>query len=248
VLLQEASTGFLNPGGPGHADRQPWSSASAVRGPSTTEREKQTWEAVLLTPPERQAKSSAARCGGVMGGQLLVPSSPTGPRRSTLGRCWGGPLALGPIRSFWLAASVLAMYFIGGCRACGPRCAPANLRGAASCHTLVVGYLGGLSIYTVTSPLIAVVAGILLLFIVLVGLGGRLQTSPWCACATGFEFLRRLRHRLEHRAGRHLPGSWPGCFWAGRKRWVARPRTAPGNWHDEPYYRRSRPGRSRALA
>jgi ABC-type transport system involved in multi-copper enzyme maturation permease subunit len=232
TLLQEASTGFLI------QSIVVLLLASLIvgircSGTITTEREKQTWEAVLLTPLSARQIISG-KMWGVMGASywyLLAYGAPA----VTLS-VLGGPLALG-YTVVWLAATVLAMYFIG---AAGLWCSVRAVNSWRSLlHTLVVGYLGGLSIYAVTSPIIGILALMLLIFLLFVdwlvgsNLAARgLRFGPVffkvfaIASSIGLAVMAYLMARI---------------FLKRAQRWVAdRDRTR--HWHDEPVYRRSRPG------
>ena len=231
-LLEEASTGFLI-----QAVLAMLIASLVVgircSGTITTEREKQTWEAVLLTPLSAK-QIIRGKMWGVMGASywyLLAYGAPA----VTLS-VLGGPLALA-YTVLWLAATVLAMYFIG---AAGLWC---SVRAANSwrslLHTLVVGYVGGLSIYTVTSPLIAIVAGILLLFLVFVDWIVGTNLALICV-RSRFDFFRVFA--VASSVGLVVI-CWlmARMFLARSQRWIAdRDRTR--HWHDEPFYRRPRPG------
>ena len=232
TLLQEASTGFLI-----QAILAMLIASLFVgircSGTITTEREKQTWEAVLLTPLSAK-QIIRGKMWGVMGASywyLLAYGAPA----VTLS-VLGGPLALA-YTVLWLAATVLAMYFIG---AAGLWC---SVRAAnwwrSLLHTLVVGYLGGLSIYTVTLPLIFVFAFILVLFLLLVDWVLNTNLAGFCV-RNRFEFFRVFA--ISSSIGLVVI-CWfmARLFLARAERWVAdRDRTR--HWHDEPYYRRSRSG------
>ena len=100
-----------------------------------------------------------------------------------------------------------------------------------------MGYLGGLCFYAVTSPVIFVLAGILLIFLALVdwivgsniasiGVSNRFMFFRVFAIASsiGLVFICWLMARI---------------FLTRAQRWVAdRDRTR--HWYDEPLYRRSR--------
>ncbi len=161
ALLQGASTGFLV-----QAILAMLIASLVVgircSGTITTEREKQTWEAVLLTP--LSAKSIIrGKLWGVMGASywyLLAYAAPA----VTLS-VLGGPLALA-YTIVWLAASVLAMYFIG---AAGLWCSVRAVNSWRSLlQTLLAGYVTGLAIYAVSSPVSLMLALLLLLLLVII--------------------------------------------------------------------------------
>jgi ABC-type transport system involved in multi-copper enzyme maturation permease subunit len=231
LLLQDSSTGFLIQS---VVVMLVASLIVGIRcsGAISTEREKQTWEGVLLTPLTAK-QIIRGKMWGIMSSSywyLLAYGAPA----VTLS-VLGGPLALA-YTLVWLAATFLAMYFIG---AAGLWC---SVRAANSwrslLHTMALGYLGGLSIYAVTSPLIFMLAGILVLFLML--MDWLIGTNLAARCAFNRDFYRVF--------------AFASCvgltvlFWVGARlflnraqRWVAdRDRTR--HWHDEPFYRRSRPG------
>jgi ABC-type Na+ efflux pump permease subunit len=229
LLLQEASTGFLV-----QAILAMLIASLVVgircSGTITTEREKQTWEALLLTPLSARS-IIRGKLWGVMGASywyLLAYGAPA----VTLS-VLGGPLALA-FTVLWLAATVLAMYFIG---AAGLWC---SVRAANSwrslLQTLVAGYVTGLAIYTVTSPIIAILALILLLFLAIIDwfIGSNL------AGAVGWNMAFLRVFAIASSIGLALT-LWllARVFLNRAQRWVAdRDRTR--HWHDEPFYRRSR--------
>jgi ABC-type transport system involved in multi-copper enzyme maturation permease subunit len=228
MLLQEASTGFLI------QSVVAMLIASLIvgircSGSITTEREKQTWEAVLLTPLSAK-QIVRGKLWGIMNASywyLLAYGAPA----VTLS-VLGGPLAL-TFTVLWLAATVLAMYFIG---AAGLWCSVrASTSWRSLLHTLVVGYLGGLCIYAVTSPVILIFSFLVLLFLVLIDqfLGSTLAPVAW---KSGFFRVFNLVTSMGLVLGFWLIARW---YLNRAQRWIAdRDRTR--HWHDEPLYRRSR--------
>ena len=203
-------------------------------GSIATEREKQTWEAVLLTPMTAK-QIIRGKLWGVMGACLWYLLAFAAPAVSLA--ALGGPLALF-YTVLWVAVTILAMYFIG---AAGLWCSVrARDSWRSLLHTLVVGYIGGLVLYLVISPAIAVVVGLLMLCLVVIDL-----------------VLGTNLAAMSFRAGLFSPGmgrvffvsscvSLVVAFWllsqlfmSRAVRWIAdRDRTR--HWHDEPMYRRSR--------
>jgi ABC-type transport system involved in multi-copper enzyme maturation permease subunit len=200
-------------------------------GSVTGEREKQTWEAVLLTPISARALIRA-KLWGVMGASywyLLAYAAPA-VILSTL----GGPLAFG-LTLLWLGVTVLAMYFVG---AAGVYCSVKSRSSWRSLlNTLAIGYVGGALIYLVATPAIAVVCGVLLAMLALIDAllktsmtraalaagwfsGDVFRTASGIALAVIFLLMSRV---FIARAWRHV---------ADRER--------TRHWHYEPFYRRPR--------
>jgi ABC-type Na+ efflux pump permease subunit len=203
-------------------------------GSIANEREKQTWEAVLLTPMTAK-QIIRGKLWGVMGASLWYLLAYAAPAVTLSGL--GGPVALF-YTVLWVAVTILAMYFIG---AAGLWCSVrARNSWRSLLHTLVVGYLGGLVLYLVLTPAIGVVVALLLLVLVVIDL-----------------VLGTNLAGMSVRAGLFSPGmmrvifvsscvSLVVAFWllsqlfmSRSVRWIAdRDRTR--HWHDEPMYRRSR--------
>ncbi len=229
ALLQEASYGFLIQS---VVVMLVASLIVGIRcsGAITSERERQTWEPLLLTPLTAK-QIIFGKMWGIMAASywyLLAYAAPA----VTLS-VLGGPLALA-YTMVWLGATVLAMYFIG---AAGLYC---SVRAVTSWRSLLstlgIGYLGGLSIYAVSSPLIFILAGLLILILFLTDkLAG---TNLAARCTFNRDFYRVF--------------AFASCmvlcltsllmardFLKRAQRWVAdRDRTRHSE--DEPFYRRSR--------
>jgi ABC-type transport system involved in multi-copper enzyme maturation permease subunit len=200
-------------------------------GAITQERERHTWEALLLTPLSAK-QIVRGKLWGVIRASVWYLLAYAAPAVSL--SVLGGPLAL-IYTLAWLAATVLAMYFIG---ATGLWCSARSSNSWRSLlQTMGIGYLGGLAVYTVTSPVLFIVLGVLWIMLILVDslLGTRfvaltLPSGPYffrmffLASAASLVILCWLLARLFMR-------------WA--QRWIAdRDRTR--FVHDEPIYRRSR--------
>jgi ABC-type transport system involved in multi-copper enzyme maturation permease subunit len=210
-------------------------------GAVTGERERQTWEALLLTPLSARAVIRG-KMWGIMGASywyLLAYAAP-----AVLLSALGGLFALF-WTLIWLAVTVLAMYFVG---AAGLWCSVRSKNSWRSLLTmLVVGYVGGALIYTVTVPVLWVVTFLLLLILHLIDLvaGSHMANVAFNNRITLFDLF--------------FIASCIGLaviFWLMARmllnraqRWVAdRERTR--HWYDEPLYRRTRrtgaaPGLSR---
>ena len=200
-------------------------------GAVTGERERQTWEAVLLTP--LSAKQLVhGKLWGVMAAcywYLLAYAVPT-----VLLSALAGIGSLG-WTVLWLAVTVLAMYFMG---AAGLWC---SVRSKTSWRsllgTMALGYLGGLLLYLITSPFVGLLAllVILMLWVVdswlktgfaasAVGVWGAWWPSFYVASCVALGIIFLLASRL---------------FLGWAQRWIAdRERTR--HWYEEPVYRRAR--------
>jgi ABC-type transport system involved in multi-copper enzyme maturation permease subunit len=200
-------------------------------GAVTGERERQTWEALLLTP--LSAKQIVwGKLWGVMGASLWYLLAYAAP--AVMFATLGGPLAL-----LWtvlcLGVTLLCMYFIG---AAGLWCSVRSRNSwRALLGTMLVGYAGGCAIYLVTSPVTLLVALLLLLVLVFVDMATGTRLAPLCLNNS------RMFFRLFF-AGSCI--ALVGAFWltarwflTGAQRWIAdRERTR--HWYEEPVYRRAR--------
>jgi ABC-type transport system involved in multi-copper enzyme maturation permease subunit len=200
-------------------------------GAITGERERQTWEALLLTPLSAR-QLVRGKLWGIMGASywyLLAYAAPA----VTLS-AFGGLWALFWTVT-WLAVTVLAMYFVG---AAGLWCSVRSKNSWRSLlGTLALGYVGGTALYVITTPLIWILAGLLLLLLLVVdaalgtkmsdlvfsGLSIYFVTFFIASCIALAVIFWLMARRLLSRA----------------QRWIAdRERTR--HWHEEPLYRRSR--------
>ena len=196
-------------------------------GSITAEREKQTWEALLLTPLSAKQMVSN-KLWGVMGASywyLLAYAAP-----ALIFSVFGGLLALF-LTSLLIVQTALATYFIG---AAGIYCSASSKNSWRSLlRTMAWGYLGGLIISFIVSPLVAilwlVLALVLYIIDLITGSGISKAGSIWLpaflvAVCIGFEVIFWLAAKFF-------------LNWA--QRWIAdRERTR--HWHEEPVYRRSR--------
>src|SRR5262245_61229808 len=138
-------------------------------GAVSGERERQTWEALLLTPlTSRQL--IRGKLWGIIGSSYLYLLAYAVP-------ALGFAAIAGPTAFFWtalwLAVTWLAMYFIG---ATGIWCSVRS-RGSwrSLLWTLGIGYVGGAFVYIITSPVIFLLAVFIVLGLMLVDY--YLQTS-----------------------------------------------------------------------
>jgi ABC-type transport system involved in multi-copper enzyme maturation permease subunit len=200
-------------------------------GSITSEREKQTWEAVLLTPMSAKQLVNS-KLWGVLTGMLWFLAAYAAP--ALLLSSLGG---LGALfwTVLWLAVTVLAMYFLG---AAGLWCSAwSKSSGRSLMWTMAISYLGGFGLYIVTSPAVFILA---LLFILVLFLLDRVFNTQWSMMAAGA-----------------FGAWWPAVYAAScvtlgaifffmsrfflgwTQRWIAdRERTR--HWHEEPVYRRAR--------
>jgi ABC-type transport system involved in multi-copper enzyme maturation permease subunit len=124
-------------------------------GAITGERERQTWEALLLTPLSAK-QLIRGKLWGIMGASyayLLAYAVPA----VTLS-VFGGLLSLIWV-VLWLGLTLLAMYYIG---AAGLWCSVrARDSWRALLGTMLAGYVGGLAIYLCSTPFVFMAAAVL---------------------------------------------------------------------------------------
>jgi ABC-type transport system involved in multi-copper enzyme maturation permease subunit len=230
ALLPDAGVGFLVQG---VAVMVLASLVVGIRcsGSVTGERERQTWEALLLTPLSAK-QLIRGKMWGIMGASywyLLAYAAPA----LTLS-VFGGPLALF-WTLLWLAVTVLAMYFVG---AAGLWCSVrAKNSWRALLGTLGLAYLGGTGIYLITSPIMAILALLLVLGLYFIDLFTGTHMADLA--------VRNLKSFLQLFSAASSVGLalifWlmARLFLNRAQRWVAdRERTR--HWHEEPLYRRAR--------
>ncbi|MBL8799755.1 MAG: ABC transporter permease subunit [Planctomycetia bacterium] len=130
-------------------------------GTISSEREQQTWEALLLTPLETK-QLIRGKLWGILGAAipyLLAYAVPA----VTLALAGGFPSVFWTV--IWLAVTFLAMYYLGAAGLF------ASVRSRSSWRsmlgTLAFGYLGMFIIYVVTLPVIGLVALIIYLFLMM---------------------------------------------------------------------------------
>lgn len=201
-------------------------------GAFTKERERQTWEAVLLTP--MTAKQIVhGKLWGIIFSSLWYLLAYAAPAVSLA--VFAGPVAVG-YTLVWLGATVLAMYYIG---AVGLWCSVGSGDTWRSLlKTLAIGYPSALAVFFVTSPALAFVflVVVLLLLVIDIFLGTNLaglcmRSGPYWWGLVRFITPIGLAVLCWVLARYFLLG------WA--QRWIAdRERTRHS--YEEPYYRRSR--------
>jgi ABC-type transport system involved in multi-copper enzyme maturation permease subunit len=200
-------------------------------GSVSGERERQTWEALLLTPLTAH-QLIRGKLWGIMGVSYLyllayvLPAIPL----SLLG---------GPVAVFWtilwLLVTLLAMFYVGAAGMWSSVRSKSSWRSLLS--TLGFGYVGGFIIYLCTTPVLFIVALIIYIFLKIIDNqygtslapttgGGFAQYMAAFVIATclGLALIFWLTARL---------------FLQNAQKWVSdRERTR--HWHDEPIYRRPR--------
>lgn len=131
-------------------------------GAVSGERERKTWEALLLTPLSAK-QLIRGKLWGILGATYVYLLAYAVP--AVMLSVFGGVLALCWV-VLWLAVSLLAMYYIG---AAGLWCSATSRDSwRALLWTMLFGYVGGLAIYLCSTPfvlILAAVLGILLSFL-----------------------------------------------------------------------------------
>jgi ABC-type transport system involved in multi-copper enzyme maturation permease subunit len=246
LLKSRNYTGFLNQFGPADEGFQImgvlvmllFSLLVGVRcsGAISGERERQTWEALLLTP--LSAKSLIrGKLWGIMGASYYYLFAYAAPALTL-------SLISGLMSFFWVAmwlgVTFLAMYFIG---ATGLRCSVrANNSWRSLLGTLGIGYIGGFIIYAMTSPIVIILALILLLGMLLID---HFFNTSLLAGAAGGGFTRFfLTFKIASCLGLAVI-CWlmSKFFLYETQKWVAE-RERTRHWFEEPrYYRTRKPAR-----
>jgi ABC-type transport system involved in multi-copper enzyme maturation permease subunit len=230
ALMPEASTGFLIQG---IVAMLVGSLIVGIRcsGAMVAERERQTWEAVLLTPLSAK-KIVHGKLWGIMGASYWYLVAYAAPAVSL--SALSGPLGFA-YTVLWLAATVLAMYLIG---AAGLWCSVrATNSWRALLNTVLIGYLGGLAVYAVTSPVILILAGILLFLLAIIDLfaGTGLANLGFNAY---FSRTFAVASAIGLAVTFFILARW--FLYLTQRHIADRERTR--HWHDEPYYRQGRRG------
>lgn len=200
-------------------------------GAITGEREKLTWEALLLTP--LSAKSMIhGKLWGIMGASYwyLLAYGAT----AIVFAVFGGVLALF-WTVIWLAVTVLAMYFIGSA---GLFCSARSKTSWRSLlGTVAYGYLGGLGIFLVVSPVTGMLSLILILLLAIMDIF--LKTGIASLAFSRFGVYQQIFLVSSCIALAAICWIMARFFLGWAQRWVAdRERTR--HWYDEPTYRRPR--------
>jgi ABC-type transport system involved in multi-copper enzyme maturation permease subunit len=201
-------------------------------GAVSGERERQTWEALLLTPlTSRQL--IRGKLWGIIGSSYLYLLAYALP-------ALGFAAIAGPTAFFWtalwLAVTWLAMYFVG---AAGIWCSVRS-RGSwrSLLWTLGIGYVGGAFVYLLTTPVIFILAIFIVLGLMVVD--NYLGTGLGTTAAKGFDEYLFPAFKIASCVA--LAGIFWGMAWffiTDAQKWVAdRERTR--HWKDEPLRLRPR--------
>jgi ABC-type transport system involved in multi-copper enzyme maturation permease subunit len=201
-------------------------------GAVSGERERQTWEALLLTPlTSRQL--IRGKLWGIIGSSYLYLLAYALPGLAFA--AIAGPTAFF-WTALWLAVTWLAMYFVG---AAGIWCSVRS-RGSwrSLLWTLGIGYVGGAFVYMLTTPVIFILAVFIVLGLMLVDT--YLQTSFGSSAANSFDQFLFPAFKIASCLA--LAGIFWGMAWffiTDAQKWVAdRERTR--HWKDEPLRLRPR--------
>jgi hypothetical protein len=200
-------------------------------GAITQERERQTWEALLLTPVSAK-QIVRGKLWGIIGAAswyLLAYAAPA----VTLSVI-GGPLAV-TLTLAWLGATLLAMYFIG---AAGLWCSARSSNSWRSLlQTMGFGYAGGLLFFALFTP--GLIAIFLVFLLILLFVDIPLGTGIPGLCLSNAAYFARLVYLSAATGLVVMFWLMARVFLNRAQRWIAdRERTR--YWQDVPQYRRSR--------
>ena len=201
-------------------------------GAISGERERQTWEALLLTPLSAKTLIRG-KLWGAMGASYYyliayaVPALALSLISGLMSFFWV---------AIWLGVTFLAMYFIG---ATGLRCSVrAKNSWRSLLGTLGIGYVGGFIVFAMTSPIVLILALILMLGMQLID---QFFNTSLLASATGGGFTRFfLTFKIASCLGLALI-CWlmSKFFLHDTQKWVAE-RERTRHWLDEPRYYRGK--------
>jgi ABC-type transport system involved in multi-copper enzyme maturation permease subunit len=200
-------------------------------GSITGERERKTWEALLLTPLSAK-QLIRGKLWGILGASYVYLLAYAAP--AIVLSVFGGVAALLWVLS-WLAVTVLAMYYVGAAGLWAS--VRANNSWRALLATMAAGYAGGVALYGCS--LIVIFPASLMVGALLAMVDKQFGTQL-SAAATSFLSLDHRVFFVLTCLGLAL------IFWLTSRlflhqalRWVAdRERTR--HWYEEPVYRRSR--------
>ncbi len=200
-------------------------------GAITGERERQTWEALLLTPLSAR-QLIRGKLWGVLRASLWYLLAYAAP--AIVFATLGGLMALF-WTVLWLAITLLAMYYVG---AAGLWCSTRSRNSWRSLlGTLAAGYLGGIALFLVSSPVWGIAAAILYALFKLFDRTYGTRASAFLP--SNLAVLETPLLVMSSLALALIFWLMARTFLSHALRWVAdRERTR--HWHEEPVYRRSR--------
>jgi ABC-type transport system involved in multi-copper enzyme maturation permease subunit len=194
-------------------------------GAVTGERERSTWEALLLTPLTTR-QLVRGKLWGIIGSSYLYLLAYAVPALAVAGLCGLGCLFWTLV---WLAVTWLAMYFVG---AAGLWCSVRS-RGSwrSLLGTLGIGYVGGALVYLLVSPVIFLIALMIVLFLVVLDMYMGTGVGRTAIGGFGQFYLGMLIGSCVALAGAFWGLGW--FFLGDAQKWIAdRERTR--HWKDEP--------------
>jgi ABC-type transport system involved in multi-copper enzyme maturation permease subunit len=203
-------------------------------GAITGERERQTWEAVLLTPMSAK-QLVAGKLWGVMGAcywYLLAYAVP-----AVLLSALGGVGCLG-WTALWLAVTVLAMYYMG---AVGVGCSARSKTSWKSLlGTMAMGYFFGLALYLLDAIPVSILTAVVNLSLYLIDKWAGTHLYNAASAGSVASFFGSPTFTALSCIGMALIFLILSRLFLGRaQRWIAdRERTR--HWHEEPVFRRAR--------
>jgi ABC-type transport system involved in multi-copper enzyme maturation permease subunit len=196
-------------------------------GTVSGERERQTWEALLLTPLEAK-QLIRGKLWGIMGAALPCLAAYAIP--AMLLSLFAGFQAFF-WTVLWLAVTLLAMWYVGAAGICCSVSSRSSWR--ALLGTVGFGYLGGIVLYGCTQPIVWIIAGIIYIFLKLIDELYDLKLTQAVGLFKEFFFAFFIASCLT------LAAIFYGVAWwfiaHAEKRVADRERTR--HWKDEPIFR-----------
>jgi ABC-type transport system involved in multi-copper enzyme maturation permease subunit len=198
-------------------------------GAITGERERQTWDSLLLTPITAR-ELVRGKLWGVMGASYRYLAAFAVPALASA--LLIGPLSL-LVVVFSLGVTILAMYFVG---AAGIWCSVKSKNSWRSLlATLGLGYLAGGTVYLLSTPLLFIIAFLLITFLQFLDM--HMQTRYFAPLYQNFGVTYQLFFIASCIGLAAIFLLMSRLFLAWAQRYIAdRERTR--HWHDEPVYRR----------
>jgi ABC-type transport system involved in multi-copper enzyme maturation permease subunit len=200
-------------------------------GAVTGERERQTWEALLMTPLSAK-QLIRGKLWGILGASYVYLLAYAAP--AIVLSVFGGVLALVWVL-LWLAVTVLAMYYIGAAGLWASVRAKNSWR--ALLGTMAAGYAGGLALYACS--LVVILPGSFIVGAILTAIDKQFGTQLSAAATPILSLDHRVFFVLTCLGLALIFWLTSRLFLHQALRWVAdRERTR--HWYEEPVYRRSR--------